>query len=56
MFELRTQVPGRGMRVVSATMGENSYIVDVQVDGVPNLWRCYHDGTSCTGTEYQGEG
>ena len=53
---LRTQIPDRGMRVVRAEMGEASYIVDVQVDGVPNLWRCYHDGTRCTGTEYQGEG
>lgn len=53
---LRSQVQGRGMRVVSAERGENSYIVDIQVDGVPNLWRCFHDGSRCTGTEYQGEG
>lgn len=53
---LRKQVPGRGMKVLSSKRGEASFIVDVKVDGVPKPWRCFHDGTKCTGTEYQGEG
>ncbi len=56
MAKLSGMVGGKPMKVVSAVKGENSYIVDIQVEGVPNLWRCYHDGTQCTGTEYQGEG
>jgi hypothetical protein len=53
---LRRHIPDRGMRVISSRRGETSFIVDVAVDGVPKPWRCYHDGTRCTGTEYQGEG
>ena len=53
---LRKQVPGRDMKVLSSKRGEASFIVDVKVDGVPKPWRCFHDGTKCTGTEYQGEG
>lgn len=53
---LRKQIPDRDMEVITATRGETSYIIDVKVDGVPKPWRCFHDGTSCTGTEYQGEG
>ena len=56
MAKLSGMVGGKPMKVISAVKGENSYIVDIQVEGVPNLWRCYHDGTQCTGTEYQGEG
>jgi len=53
---LKKQIPDRKMKVVLAKRGENSFIVDVKVSGVANLWRCYHDGSKCTGTEYQGEG
>ena len=53
---LKRQIPDRSMKVIRAKRGEASFIIDVSVEGVPNLWRCYHDGTSCTGTEYQGEG
>ena len=53
---LRKQVGERGMKVIIARRGEASYIVDVAVDEVPKPWRCYHDGSTCTGTEYQGEG
>ena len=53
---LRKLVGNQEMRVISAKQGENSFIVDVKVDGAENLWRCYHDGTKCTGTDYQGEG
>jgi hypothetical protein len=53
---LRGQVGSKPMTVLSSRKGENSYIVDVQVAGAQAPWRCYHDGTSCTGTEYQGEG
>ncbi len=53
---LRAQIPGKPMKVTKARRGENSFIIDVQVDGVKKPWRCYHDGTKCTGTEYQGEG
>ncbi len=53
---LRKQIPDRGMKVISSKRGENSFIVDVKVDGVEKPWRCFHDGTKCTGTEYQGEG
>ena len=53
---LRQQIPDRGMKVISARRGETSFIVDVAVTGAPKPWRCYHDGTRCTGTEYQGEG
>jgi hypothetical protein len=45
-----------GMKVIEAKRGENSYIIDVRVDSAEKPWRCYHDGTKCTGTEYQGEG
>ena len=53
---LRKQVPDRDMKVISAKRGETSFVVDVEVTGVPKPWRCFHDGTKCTGTEYQGEG
>jgi len=53
---LRKQLGGKKMRVITAKRGENSFIVDVRVDGVAKPWRCYHDGGKCTGTEYQGEG
>ncbi len=53
---LRKQVGERGMKVISARRGEASFIVDVRVDDVPKPWRCFHDGSTCTGTEYQGEG
>lgn len=54
--ELKKQIPDREMKVIRSERGETSFIVDVAVTGVPNPWRCYHDGTRCTGTEYQGEG
>ena len=53
---LRGQVGYKQMTVLSSRKGENSYIVDVQVVGAQAPWRCYHDGTKCTGTDYQGEG
>ncbi len=56
LASLKKQIPNRKMKVVSSKRGENSFIIDVKVDGVKKLWRCYHDGTKCTGTEYQGEG
>lgn len=56
LAELKKQVPDRAMKVIRARAGESSFIIDVEVEGVPQPWRCYHDGTSCTGTEYQGEG
>lgn len=45
-----------GMKVIKAERGENSFIIDVQVNSAEKPWRCFHDGTRCTGTEYQGEG
>ena len=53
---LRPQVGGKNMRVINSRRGETSFIVDVQVAGAEKPWRCFHDGTKCTGTEYQGEG
>lgn len=53
---LRKQIPDKSMKVLKAERGESSFIIDVRVDGVPKPWRCYHDGTKCTGTDYQGEG
>ena len=53
---LRGQVGSKPMTVLNSRRGENSYIVDVQVAGAERPWRCFHDGTKCTGTEYQGEG
>lgn len=53
---LRKTFPTQKMKVISARKGENSYIVDFKVEGAQKPWRCYHDGTRCTGTEYQGEG
>lgn len=53
---LQKQVPGKDIMLISAKRGESSYIVDLAVRGVAKPWRCYHDGTRCTGTEYQGEG
>lgn len=53
---LQKQIPDRDIMLISARRGEASYIVDLAVRGVAKPWRCYHDGTQCTGTEYQGEG
>ena len=53
---LQKQVGERPMKVIVARRGEASFIVDVNVVGAVAPWRCYHDGTKCTGTEYQGEG
>ena len=53
---LQKQIPDKDIMQISAKRGETSYIVDLAVRGVENPWRCYHDGTRCTGTEYQGEG
>lgn len=54
---LRKQVGNEtGMKVIEARRGENSFIIDVRVDSAEKPWRCFHDGTKCTGTEYQGEG
>lgn len=54
---LRKQVGQQtGMKVISARRGEASFIIDVHVDTAEKPWRCFHDGTKCTGTEYQGEG
>lgn len=53
---LQKQIPDRDIMLISAKRGESSYIVDLAVRGVEKPWRCYHDGTRCTGTEYQGEG
>lgn len=53
---LRKQVGERNMQVISARRGESCFIVEVRVDGVEKPWRCFHDGTECFGTEYQGEG
>lgn len=53
---LRKQIPDKEMKVISSKRGETSFVVDVSVQGVPKPWRCFHDGTKCTGTEYQGEG
>jgi hypothetical protein len=56
LASLRRQVGNKGMKVISSKRGENSFIIDVNVDGAVKPWRCFHDGTRCTGTEYQGEG
>lgn len=54
---LRQQVGNEtGMKVIKAERGENSFIIDVKVESAEKPWRCFHDGTKCTGTEYQGEG
>lgn len=54
---LRKQVGNEtGMKVIEAKRGENAFIIDVKVDSAEKPWRCFHDGTKCTGTEYQGEG
>lgn len=45
-----------GMKVLSAKRGEASFIIEVKVESAEKPWRCFHDGTQCTGTEYQGEG
>lgn len=57
LVALRKQVGNTaGMKVLRAERGENSFIIDVQVDAAEKPWRCFHDGTKCTGTQYQGEG
>ena len=53
---LRKQIGDKKMKVISKKRGEASFIVDVQAEGVEKPWRCFHDGSKCTGTEYQGEG
>lgn len=53
---LQKLIPDKDIMLISAKRGESSYIVDLAVRGVEKPWRCYHDGTRCTGTEYQGEG
>lgn len=53
---LQKQIPDKDIMLISAKRGETSYIVDLAVRGVPKPWRCYHDGTVCTATEYLGEG
>ncbi|MFC7336478.1 hypothetical protein ACFQY0_04750 [Haloferula chungangensis] len=45
-----------GMKVIKSERGENSFIIDVKAESAEKPWRCYHDGTKVTGTEYQGEG
>ena len=54
--ELKKLVGDKKMKLISATRGEATYIVDIQVEGAQKPWRAYHDSTRCTGTEYQGEG
>jgi hypothetical protein len=53
---LRKQVGDKTMTVISKKRGETSFIIDVKVEGAQKPWRCFHDGSKCTGTEYQGEG
>jgi hypothetical protein len=53
---LRKMVGDKKMKVLNSKRGETSFIVDVEVTGAQKPWRCFHDGTKCTGTEYQGEG
>lgn len=53
---LRKQVGDKKMKVLHSKRGETSFIIDVEVTGAEKPWRCFHDGTKCTGTEYQGEG
>ena len=50
------QLPDRALKVIRAERGENSFIIDVEVEGAEKPWRCYHDGSKVTGTEYRGEG
>lgn len=53
---LRKLVGDKPMTVLTRKRGETSFIIDVKVEGAEKPWRCFHDGTKCTGTEYQGEG
>lgn len=53
---LRKQIGDKKMKVISKKRGEASFVVDVQAEGVEKPWRCFHDGSKCTGTEYEGEG
>jgi hypothetical protein len=53
---LRKQVGDQSMTIINARQGETSFIVDIKVAGAEKPWRCYHDGTQCTSTVYQGEG
>ena len=53
---LRKQVGDKKMKVLHSKRGETSFVIDVQVTGAQKPWRCFHDGSRCTGTEYQGEG
>jgi hypothetical protein len=53
---LRKQVGDKQMKVLQSKRGETSFIIDVEVTGAEKPWRCFHNGTRCTGTEYQGEG
>ncbi len=56
LAELRKLVGDKPMKVLIRKRGETSFIIDVKVEGAEKPWRCFHDGTKCTGTEYQGEG
>lgn len=56
LAELRKLVGDKAMTVLTRKRGEASFIIDVKVEGAEKPWRCFHDGTKCTGTEYQGEG
>lgn len=53
---LHKLVGDKPMTVLTKKRGETSFIIDVKVEGAEKPWRCFHDGTKCTGTEYQGEG
>ena len=53
---LRKMVGDVPMEVMRSEKRQGSYIIDVKVKTAEKPWRCFHDGTKCTGTEYQGEG
>ncbi len=53
---LRKQVGDKPMKVLREKRDETAFVIDVRVEGAEKPWRCFHDGTKCTGTEYQGEG
>lgn len=49
---LREQVGQEtGMKVINAKRSETSFLIDVAVDSSEKPYRCYHDGTKCTGSE-----
>ena len=53
---LRKMVGDVPMKVTHSEERNGSYIIDVKVQTAEKPWRCFHNGTKCTGTEYQGEG